>query len=62
MDTITNMIAVPLGYAMEFCYSFLKNYGLAIILFTIFTKIISCIKGYTKMACLPSDCAVNRFV
>ncbi len=40
MDTITNMIAVPLGYAMEFCYSFLKNYGLAIILFTLFTKII----------------------
>ena len=33
-------IAVPLGYLMKICYTLLHNYGLAVILFTFFTKII----------------------
>lgn len=33
-------ITTPLGYVMRFCYNLLSNYGLAIILFTFFTKII----------------------
>ncbi len=33
-------ISVPFGWVMRFCYNLLNNYGLAIILFTFFTKII----------------------
>ena len=40
MDTITSIIALPLGYVMEWCYSFIGNYGVSIIVFTLLTKII----------------------
>lgn len=40
MDALTNWIAVPLGYVMEWCYGFIANYGIAIIVFTLITKII----------------------
>lgn len=40
MDVITKWIALPLGYVMEWCYNLLSNYGLAIILLTLLTKII----------------------
>ncbi len=40
MDTITKIIAVPLGYAMQWCHFVFSNYGLAIIFFTFLTKII----------------------
>ena len=33
-------ISIPFGYVMKFCYSILSNYGLSIILFTFFTKVI----------------------
>lgn len=33
-------LVIPLGYIMYACYSFLHNYALAIILFTLLTKII----------------------
>ena len=39
-DTIMSWLAIPLGYIMQFCHSLLSNYGLAIILFTLLTKII----------------------
>lgn len=35
-----NILAVPLGYIMYFCYHIVDNYALAIILFTLITKII----------------------
>ena len=37
---ITDLISVPLGYVLQFCYDILQNYGLAIILFTFLTKVI----------------------
>ena len=40
MDTITSWIAWPLGYIMEWCYNFIGNYGIAIIVFTLITKIV----------------------
>lgn len=40
MDTITKLIALPLGWIMEVCYQFIGNYGIAIIIFTLITKII----------------------
>ena len=40
MDTLTGWVALPLGYVMQWCYSFIHNYGLSIILFTLITKII----------------------
>ena len=40
MNTIINWIAVPLGFVMKFCFNIISNYGLAIILFTLITKII----------------------
>lgn len=40
METLINIIALPLGWIMEFCYKILGNYGIAIIIFTLFTKII----------------------
>ena len=33
-------ISIPFGWIMRFCYNLLSNYGLAIILFTVITKII----------------------
>ena len=40
MDTIIYYICIPLGYLMKWSYMLLKNYGLAIILFTLATKVI----------------------
>ena len=40
MDIIESVIAYPLGFVMELCYQLLGNYGVAIIVFTLITKII----------------------
>lgn len=40
MDVLTGWIALPLGFIMEWCYNFLGNYGVAIIVFTLITKIV----------------------
>lgn len=40
METLTGWIALPLGYVMKWCYSFISNYGIAIIFFTFLSKII----------------------
>ncbi len=40
MDTLTGWIALPLGFVMEWCYNFIHNYGAAIVIFTLLTKII----------------------
>lgn len=40
MQVITNALAYALGFVMEWCYGFVGNYGVAIILFTLLTKII----------------------
>ncbi|MGN1122765.1 MAG: YidC/Oxa1 family membrane protein insertase, partial [Eubacterium sp.] len=34
------VITTPLGYVMHFCYNLVSNYAFAIILFTLFTKVI----------------------
>lgn len=39
-DFIVSLLATPLGYVMKFCYGFLHDYGFAIILFTLISKII----------------------
>ncbi len=40
MEVIESVIAYPLGFVMELCYRLLGNYGVAIIAFTLITKII----------------------
>ncbi len=40
MEKISEWIAVPLGAVMDWCYGFLLNYGWAILLFTLISKII----------------------
>ena len=40
MSVINTYIGTPLGYLMYFCYRLLGNYGLAILLFTLLSKII----------------------
>jgi len=40
MEIINTLVGVPLGYIMYFCYSVTQNYGLAIVFFTLITKII----------------------
>ena len=40
MEKISEWIAVPLGTVMDWCYGFLLNYGWAILLFTLISKII----------------------
>ena len=40
MQAILDGIVSALGAVMDFCYSFVKNYGLAIILFTLISKVI----------------------
>lgn len=34
-------LAVPLGYIMKACYALVHNYGLALLIFTIFTRVIT---------------------
>ena len=40
MNTVLQYICVPLGYLMKWCWQLIPNYGLAIILFTLATKVI----------------------
>lgn len=40
MDTIMYYICYPLGYIMKWCWELVGNYGVAIILFTLATKIV----------------------
>ena len=40
MEKISELIAVPLGAVMDWCYGFLPNYGWAILLFTLLSKFI----------------------
>lgn len=40
MDLIMTIIGIPLGYIMWGCYLTVKNYGIAVILFTLVTKIL----------------------
>lgn len=40
MEIINTIIGIPLGYLMWLCYTLIHNYGLAIILFTLLTKVI----------------------
>ena len=40
MDTILYYIYIPFGYLLEWSWKIVGNYGLAIIIFTLFTKII----------------------
>ena len=40
MEKLSEWIAVPLGAVMDWCYGFLMNYGWAILLFTLISKII----------------------
>lgn len=40
MDAINHVITIPLGYLMSLCYTIVKNYGFAIILFTLISKVI----------------------
>ncbi len=40
MAALISFLSVPLGYLMNFCYQAFRNYGLAIIIFTLLTKVI----------------------
>ena len=40
MDAIMYYICIPLGYLMKWCWQLVGNYGVAIILFTLATKIV----------------------
>ena len=40
MNFIIDLIAVPLGFIMKLIYSWIGNYGISIILFTLFTKLL----------------------
>ncbi|MEE0066848.1 MAG: YidC/Oxa1 family membrane protein insertase, partial [Evtepia gabavorous] len=40
MSTIMHWLGIPLGYIMYFCYHVAGNYALAILLFTLVTKVI----------------------
>lgn len=40
MDTIVYYICIPLGFLMKLCWKIVSNYGVAIILFTLLTKVV----------------------
>lgn len=40
MNFLNNVVGIPLGVLMHLCYQFIKSYGLAIIFFTLLTKVI----------------------
>lgn len=56
MNMILSWIGIPLGWIMYLCYSVAKNYGIALVMFTILTKLvllplsIKQQKGMVKMA------------
>ena len=40
MEIINTLVGTPLGYLMRFCYALFHDYALAILLFTLMTKVI----------------------
>ena len=40
MDTILYYICIPLGVLMRWCWLLVRDYGLAILLFTLATKVV----------------------
>lgn len=40
MEFLENLCSIPLGYLMYFCYNIVKDYGMAIVLFTLLTKVV----------------------
>ena len=50
MEAILNGIASALGAVMDVCYSVCKNYGLAIILFSLISKLVAC-KSLRRPGC-----------
>ena len=40
MNWLMSIIGAPLGYIMWACYQVVKNYGVALILFTLITRLI----------------------
>ena len=40
MEFIELIISTPLGYIMQFCYMLAGNFAVAIVLFTILTKVL----------------------
>ena len=40
MNFLYDVLGVPFGYVMRLIYSLVQNYGVAIILFTIFSKLL----------------------
>ncbi|MBC8528122.1 membrane protein insertase YidC [Christensenellaceae bacterium NSJ-44] len=40
MDIINTVVGIPLGYLMWLCYVLIRNYGIAILAFTLLTKVI----------------------
>ncbi|MCD7742116.1 MAG: YidC/Oxa1 family membrane protein insertase [Ruminococcus sp.] len=40
MSSIMSILAIPLGYIMKGCYMLVQNYGLALLLFTVLTRLI----------------------
>ena len=40
MDQLLYYICIPLGILMKWCWQLVGNYGVAIILFTLVTKIV----------------------
>lgn len=40
MGIIGTVLGTPLGYLMKFCYDIIQDYGIAIIVFTLLTKVI----------------------
>ena len=41
MQGLLGLIATPFGYVMRFMYDFIGNYGVCIILFSLFVKIVT---------------------
>ena len=40
MDNVLYYICVPFGYLMKWCWMLVGNYGLAILLFTLVSKVV----------------------
>ena len=40
MEIINTIVGTPLGYLMWLCYKIFSDYGIAIIFFTLLTKVI----------------------
>ena len=62
MGLINVVVGVPLGYAIGFIYGVVHNYGVAIIIFTIISRLITIPMAYRQQKSLVRTNALKPYI